>query len=107
MHLLSPRFLLVSSAWCSMAYAASPEAGARVSGWLKAWDGQGIHRTGTPGDEAGAAWLAREATAAGGQVTSESFHLDRIDPIAAYVEFDGHRINGEPLFDGPDTAPEG
>src|SRR5688572_24393589 len=102
MHLLFPCCLLVSAAWCSITYAASPETEARVSGWLKAWDSQGIHRTGTPGDEAGAAWIAREATSFGGSVTSESFQLDRIDPISAYVEFEGVRINGEPLFDGPD-----
>ena len=34
-------------------------AEARVGVWLKAWDSQGIHRTATPGDEAGATWLAR------------------------------------------------
>jgi len=85
------------------AHAASPEAEARAAGWLEAWDRQGIHRTGTPGDEAGAAWLAREAAAVAGNVTSESFALERRDPTAAYVEIDGVRIEGVALFDGPDT----
>lgn len=101
------RALLASATLLTAAHAASPGAEVRVAGWLKAWDRQGIHRTATPGDEAGAAWLAREAAAIAGPVTSEPFHLERIDPIAAYVEIDGERINGEPLFDGPDTASGG
>ena len=75
--------------------------------WLRAWDSHGFHRTGTDGDEAGAAWLAQEAAALGAQVSSETFSLDRIDPVAAYVEVDGHRIEGVPVFDAPATGPEG
>jgi len=89
------------------AAVASPAAEARAAAWLKAWDSQGLHRTGTAGDAAGADWLAREAAALGGIVTVESFHLDRIDATAAYVEIDGEKIFGEPLFDAPDTPPEG
>jgi hypothetical protein len=40
----------------------------RAAGWLAAWDGQGIHRTATAGDDAGADWLAREAAALGAAV---------------------------------------
>lgn len=87
--------------------AASPQAGARAAEWLKAWDSQPVHRTATPGDEAGAEWLAREAAAIAGPVTSEKFRLERVDPVAAYVEIEGERIAGEPLFDGPATADEG
>lgn len=101
------RALLASATLLTATHAASPEAEARVAVWLKAWDSQGIHRTATPGDEAGAAWLAREAEAIAGPVASESFQIERIDPVAAYVEFDGVRINGEALFDGPGTGPEG
>jgi hypothetical protein len=79
----------------------------RTVEWLKAWDAQGFHRTGTAGDEAGAAWLAREAAAIAGPVTSETFRLERIDTRAAYVEFDGERIAGETLFEAPPTGPEG
>ena len=91
----------------SVASAASSEAEARVAGWLKAWDSQGIHRTGTPGDEAGAAWLEREAAAIIGPVSSESFALDRIDVREAFLEIGGERIAGEALFDGPPTTREG
>ncbi|MSU25457.1 MAG: hypothetical protein EXS32_16750 [Opitutus sp.] len=107
MNLSYCRGLLASAALLTSAQAASPEAAARVAAWLAAWDGQGLHRTATTGDEAGAAWLAREATAIAGPVTSESFQLERIDPVAAYVEIDGERINGEALFDGPSTTAEG
>ena len=31
--------------------------------WLRAWDSQGFHRTGTEADLAGAAWLVGEAVA--------------------------------------------
>ncbi len=78
-----------------------------AAAWLHAWDSQGFHRTGTDGDEAGAAWLAREATAFGAQVSSEEFSLNRIDPVSAYVEVDGHRIEGVPVFDAPPTTREG
>ena len=78
-----------------------------TAAWLHAWDSQGFHRTGTDGDEAGAAWLEREAIALGAPVSSEIFSLDRIDPVAAYVEVDGHRIEGIPVFDAPGTGPEG
>ena len=35
----------------------------RAARWLAMWDAQGIHRTATAGDEAGADWLAGEAVA--------------------------------------------
>ncbi len=75
--------------------------------WLRAWDSQGHHRTGGDGDEAGAAWLAREAASLGAMVTSEAFALDRIDPVEACLELDGERIEGVPVFDAPPTGPDG
>ncbi len=110
---LNPGFLFASAAALAapgpadLFAAPAAAAEARVAAWLKAWDRLGIHRTGTAGDEAGAAWLAREATAIAGPVTSESFQLERIDPIAAYVEIDGVKIEGEALLDGPATPPGG
>ena len=90
------------------AHAASPEAEARAAAWLEAWDRQGLHRTATAGDESGAAWLAREAEAIVGRaVTSESFALDRIDTVTAFLEIDGERIEGEPFLDAPPTDAEG
>ncbi len=75
----------------------------RAARWLAAWDALGIHRTATAGDEAGAAWLAREAAALGAAVSIEQFALDRLDPIAAFLEIVGERIEAVPAFDAPST----
>src|SRR6202047_829599 len=83
------------------------DAKARAVAWLTAWDSQGIHRTGTTGDEAGALWLARQAAGLGVDVTKEVFELDRLDPVACYLELDGKRISGVPAFDAPPTNGDG
>jgi hypothetical protein len=75
--------------------------------WLRAWDSQGFHRTGTEGDEAGAAWLAEEAGRLGAVVTTEAFSFQRIDPVAVFLEVDGARIEAVPVFDAPSTGPDG
>src|SRR5262245_33760928 len=77
------------------------EAEQRAARWLAEWDGQGIHRTGTAGDQAGADWLVREATALGAVVTIEELSFDRLAPVAAYLEIGGQRIEGIPVFDAP------
>jgi hypothetical protein len=82
-------------------------AKARAVAWLTAWDWQGVHRTGTVGDEASALWLAREAAGLGAKVTTETFELDRLEPIACYLELDGERISAVPAFDAPPTDQEG
>src|SRR5437867_1367536 len=79
----------------------------RAAAWLGAWDSQGIHRTATVGDEAGADWLADEATALGATPAVEDFALDRLDPGDAYLECAGARIPGLPLFDAPATTADG
>ena len=68
------------------------EAKARAVTWLTAWDSQGTHRTGTTGDEAGALWLTHEAAGLGVEVAREAFALDRLDPVACYLELDGEPI---------------
>jgi hypothetical protein len=83
------------------------EAKARAVTWLTAWDSQGVHRTRTTGDEAGARWLADEAAGLGVEVASEVFTLDRLDPVACYLELDGERIPGVPVFDAPATGADG
>ncbi len=79
----------------------------RAEAWLRAWDAQGVHRTGTPGDQAGAEWLAREAASLGATVAMETFDLNRVDPVACWVEAGGQRIEGVPVFDSPPTGPDG
>jgi hypothetical protein len=75
--------------------------------WLAAWDGHGFHRTATAGDNAGAEWLAAEAAALGASVAIETFGLDRLDPIAAFLAIDGERIPAVPVFDAPPTDAAG
>ena len=78
----------------------------RADSWLLAWDSQGTHRTGTPGDHAGADWLAAEVAALGATPVVESFALDRLDPVEAWVAVDGTRIEATPVFDSPGYPPE-
>jgi hypothetical protein len=82
-------------------------AEARAAAWLQAWDAQGVHRTGTAGDAAGAEWLAAEARVLGVDVAIEEFAFDRLDPIATFLEIGGQRIEGVPVFDAPPTDPDG
>jgi hypothetical protein len=79
----------------------------RAARWLAAWDGQGWHRTATSGDEAGAGWLAGEAAALGVEPFFEEFSLDRLDPVAVYLELDGTRIPAVPVFDALATDGNG
>jgi hypothetical protein len=76
----------------------------RAATWLRAWDSQGHHRTGTAGDHAGADWLTAEAMALGATTVQEIFVLHRLDPQDAYLEVDGTRIPGVPVFDAPATS---
>ena len=83
------------------------EAQRRAARWLSAWMRQGVHRTASGGDAEGAEWLAQEAAALGGAVTIEEFALDRLDPVAAFLEIGGERIEAIPVFDAPPTAMAG
>jgi hypothetical protein len=85
----------------------SDNATTRAIGWLTAWDSQGIHRTATAGDQDGADWLIQEASGLGAAPAVEKFTLDRLDPIDSYLEFDGTRIPGIPVFDAPATGDDG
>jgi hypothetical protein len=85
----------------------STEAELRAAAWLQAWDASGTHRTGTAGDAAGAAWLAEAAMSLGAAAAIEEFALDRIDPIAAYLQIGDTRFDGVPMFDAPATDADG
>src|SRR3954470_19430902 len=75
----------------------------RAATWLAAWDSHGNHRTATDGDNAGAEWLAAEAASLGADATIEKFSVERLDPVAAFLEIAGERIPGIPAFDAPAT----
>jgi len=78
-------------------------AARRAECWLAEWDAQGVHRTATAGDAAGADWLAGEAAALGAAVSIEEFALDRLDPVAAFLEIGNERIEAVPAFDAPSS----
>lgn len=86
---------------------AADEAEQRIARLIQEYDQQGIHRTGTQADAQSARWLAAHARRSGGQVTLESFAHQRVDPQACFVEANGKRIEGLPIFDAPFTEANG
>ncbi|MDP9238568.1 MAG: hypothetical protein M3P30_14430 [Chloroflexota bacterium] len=66
---------------------------------MREYDAQGWHRTGTKVDAESAEWLAEHVRALGLQVELEPFAINRVEPVEAYVEIDGRREYGVPLFD--------
>ena len=79
----------------------------RVAEIIKAYDKQGIHRTGTEVDRASADWLAEEFSALGVTPEFEPFDLDRVDVVRATATVAGEAYAGLPRFDGGATGPEG
>jgi hypothetical protein len=79
----------------------------RISQLIQTYDGQGIHRTASIVDNASADWLRQLANVAGGDAHLSAFSLRQVDIRAAYIEVDGARIEGVPLFDGGFTGETG
>ena len=79
----------------------------RISDLIQTYDGQGIHRTATIVDNASADWLRQLANVAGGEAHLNAFSLRQVDIRAAYIEVNGTRIEGVPLFDGGFTGDTG
>jgi hypothetical protein len=98
---------LAAPAWLDAGQPPSPALAARVSRIIEAYDGQGIHRTGTDVDDRSASWLRGEASAAGGDAALESFPLNRIEVHAGVLQADGRTVDGLPLFDGTFTGAAG
>jgi hypothetical protein len=103
---------LVVSRLGSQVLAFAPQApqGAitdRIARIISAYDGQGIHRTGTEVDNRSAAWLVDAAKAAGADARAEPFAISRIDLKSTFVEIQGRRIEGLPLYDGGFTDERG
>lgn len=103
-----------ASAWWSMrgvlplaAFQAGNERIDRVSRVIEAYDGQGVHRTGTDVDNRSAAWLLDQVKQIGIDASLESFSLERVDLRDCYVTADDRRAEGVPLFDGTFTREDG
>ena len=79
----------------------------RVSGVIAAYDSQGIHRTGTEGDQICARWLADEVDRLGVASSLEALPFRMIDVVECSLDISGRRIEGVPLFNAPPTTPDG
>ena len=79
----------------------------RVTQTIREYDAQGIHRTGTAGDQECARWLVDKVRQMGVAVELEGMVFDRIDSETCFVEFADQRIEGVPLFDGPLSGEDG
>ena len=71
------------------------------------FDSSGIHRVGTAGDFASGEWLAAAARKAGAAVSSMAVAVNRTIVGESYLECEGGRIDGLPMFDSPPTSNEG
>lgn len=79
----------------------------RIGAVIRAYEQQGIHRTGTDVDRISAEWLAGEVRAIGAEPVLEEFALSRVDPVVASLTVNGRTIAGLPLFDGGFTEAAG
>jgi hypothetical protein len=79
----------------------------RIGALIRAYEQQGIHRTGTDVDRLSAEWLAGEVRAIGATPVLEEFSLSRVDPVASSLTVNGRTIEGLPLFDGGFTDASG
>ncbi len=80
------------------------EMNERVANYIREYDAQGWHRTGTEIDLMSATWLAQQVNANGFEAHKETFDLSRITPVRNFMDVDGTKIEGLPLFDGSFTG---
>ena len=79
----------------------------RIGGVIRAYEGQGFHRTGTAVDRLSGEWLAGEVRGIGLEPVLEEFSLSRVDVIDSSLAVNGRKIEGLPLFDGGFTGASG
>jgi hypothetical protein len=79
------------------------ETMARASEVIRGYSAEGWHRTATAVDRVSADGLLALARAAGASPRLEPFDLQRVDPVAQFVEIGGRRIDGLVMFDAPFT----
>ncbi len=79
----------------------------RASDTIRAYSAEGHHRTATAVDRASADALLSRARGTGARASLERFELSRVDPAVAFVQIQGRRIEGLPMFDGAFTGAEG
>lgn len=99
-----------SAAWWLARIEASAQhddRASRVASIISEYDAQGLHRTATEVDLRSARWLADQAARAGADARLDTFPVNRVDVRAAFVEAEGRRGEGLPLFDGGFTDAQG
>src|SRR6185295_19806561 len=79
----------------------------RAADVVREYSAEGFHRTATAVDRASADRLLSLARAAGVNARLEPFDVSRVDPQSAFLEIDGRRIDGLPMFDGAFTGRDG
>lgn len=88
-------------------WAAADEGGIerreRIARIFRGWDRISDHRTGSPGDRRTAKWLGSWVHRNGAASELSAFPFRRRVVRHAYLEVDGRRIEGLPLFDGGET----
>ena len=75
----------------------------RASDTIRAYSAEGQHRAATAVDRASAGALLARARATGAPASLEPFELSRVDPAPAYIQIQGQRIDGLPMFDAAFT----
>ena len=86
---------------------ARPDPQRRITQIIRAFEEQGIHRTGTKVDQVSSDWLATEVRRSGLTPAREKFTISRVDPVTATLSAGGRRIEGIMLFDGGFTDAAG
>jgi hypothetical protein len=79
----------------------------RIGNVIRAYEEQGLHRTGTAVDRKSADWLADEVRQIGLEPVLEEFPLSQVDPVSASLVVNDRRIEGLPFFDGAFTSATG
>lgn len=85
----------------------SSETQQRIARYIREFEDQGFHRTGTAVDRQSGEWLMEQVRAAGLDPARETFSLSRVDPVTATVSAAGRTIQGLPLFDASFTLAAG
>ena len=104
--------LAVASLWPVSALAQNASSAAedtysRIARVIRDYDAQGDHRTGSPVDAQSGLWLSDRVDDAGIVPELEWMGVPTVVSQAAFLEINGRRIDGVPLYDGGVTPPEG
>ena len=100
----------VASLWSTSGFSqgsAESEAYNRINRVIRDYDAQGDHRTGSPVDAQSGLWLSDRVDDAGIVPELEWMGVPTVQSHAAFLELNGQRIDGVPLYDGGVTTPEG